>query len=85
MPLLQLLRWPMKSKQRCNLWKDWAVVSARAADFGGFVMAVLGALDWSPLMNLTDMSKRHIIVTGAGIILIGISHELALRRQPPNA
>lgn len=46
----------------------------------GFVTAVIGGLDWSPLLGLSGFTKWQTIAMGVVVLLIGVSHEVARRR-----
>ena len=56
------------------------ILLARITDIGGFATAVIGALDWSPLLGSSGMTRTQVITMGSIILLIGISHEVARRR-----
>jgi len=56
------------------------ILTARATYIGGFITAVMGALDWSPLLGISGMDRKQVITMGVIVLLIGVSHELARRR-----
>jgi hypothetical protein len=74
-------RLPRLPKFKPTFRNSHTIVVARITDVGGFITAVLGALDWSPLLGLSGFDRKQMIATGAVILLIGISHEIA-RRMP---
>lgn len=53
---------------------------ARTTAAAGFVTAVMGGLDWSPLLGMSGLDRKQVIVMGAVVVLIGVSHEIARRR-----
>ena len=57
------------------------ILVARATSVAGFVTAVIGGLDWSPLLGLSGFNQKQVMLTGGTILLIGISHEIARRIQ----
>ena len=56
------------------------LVVSRITDLAGFVTAVIGMLDWSPLLGASGMTRTQVITMGAIVVLIGVSHEFARRR-----
>lgn len=69
--------------------KDWfkrseTIFLSRVAVLSGVVTTTVGAMDWSPILNLlstgTDFSKKQLIWMGIGIIMSGITLEIARRR-----
>lgn len=56
------------------------LVVARLTMASGFITAVMGGLDWSPLLGVSGFNKEQVIVMGIIVILIGVSHEIARRR-----
>lgn len=72
----------LKPKSLLQRWfKDSStILIARTTDTVGFVTAVVGALDWSPLLGVSGMNRTQVITMGGIVLLIGISHEVARRR-----
>lgn len=75
-----------------NAWdqvKAWfkyseTIFLARLATLGGFITALVGSLDLSPLSTVdysTLFTKRQVIGIGAGILISGIVAEIARRRN----
>ncbi len=58
-----------------------SIVVARLTAVGGFITGVVGALDWSPLLGLTGFDRKQMLVTGGVVLLIGVSTEVARRRN----
>lgn len=60
---------------------------ARLQSLIGLVMAVVGAVDWSPVFNLlgmdTGFSWKQTTWLGIGLFFKGIIDELARRRNAP--
>jgi len=59
-----------------------SILVARLTLVAGFAIAVIGSLDWSPLLSLdidTGFSKNQIIWLGVTTILKGVLDEFARR------
>lgn len=60
---------------------------ARLQSLIGLIMAVVGAVDWSPVFNLlgmdTGFSWKQTTWLGIGLFFKGIIDELARRRNAP--
>lgn len=56
-----------------------SLVVARFTSLSGFVVGVVGSLDWSPLLGLTGFDQKQMMFTGGVILLIGLSTEVARR------
>ncbi len=78
-----------KSSQAPQLSKTWfdslfrdsaTLVVARITAASGFITAIIGGLDWSPLLGMSGFDRKQVIVMGGIVLLIGISHEIARRR-----
>lgn len=62
-------------------FKDSAtILVARTVTAGGFITGVMGSLNWSPLLGLTEFKQAQVIGMAAVVLLIGISTEVARRR-----
>lgn len=61
------------------------ILIARLQSLTGLIMAVVGAVDWSPVFNLlgvdTGFSWRQTTWLGIGLFFKGIIDELARRRN----
>lgn len=57
------------------------ILVARLTALAGFVITVLGALDWTSLINLDVHNTKQIFFTGAVVLAQGVSVELARRRN----
>lgn len=61
-----------------------SLLVARLTMLSGFVVAVLGAIDWSPLLSLnidTGFSKNQVIWLGIITFVKGILDEIARRAK----
>lgn len=60
------------------------ILVARATVFTGFVTAVIGAMDWSPLLGLdmsTGFNQKQVMWLGGVMVAQGIGVELARRNK----
>jgi hypothetical protein len=61
------------------------ILIARVQSLVGLIVAVVGAVDWSPVFNLlgldTGFSYRQTMWLGIGLFFKGIVDELARRRN----
>jgi hypothetical protein len=57
------------------------ILVARFTAISGFATAVIGGLDWSPLLGMSGFDRKQVIVMGGVVLLIGISHEIARRMR----
>jgi len=72
---------PQQSHPLLKHFHDSAtILTARITAVSGFVTAVIGGLDWSPLLGITGFDRKQVIALGGVILLIGVSHEIARRR-----
>lgn len=80
----KLKRLPLPSRQP-SLLQRWfrnseTILLARITALTGFVIAVLGALDWSSLVNLDVTNKKQTVFTGLIVLAQGVAVEAARRR-----
>lgn len=75
-----------------NYWqsfKAWfhyseTIFLARATMLSGFLLAVVGSMDWSPLTSIdfaTDFKPKQLIGIGAVTLTKGVIDEVARRRN----
>lgn len=57
------------------------ILVARITAASGFVTAVVGGLDWSPLLGMSGFDRKQVIIMGGIVLLIGVSHEIARRMK----
>ena len=57
------------------------VLIARTEALVGLVTMAVGAMDWSPLLGLTNFDKKQVMYLGGVSLVKGIFTELARRRN----
>lgn len=80
----------MTTSDHIKAWFRYSetIFLARATMLSGFLMAVVGSMDWSPLMGInvdTGFSRNQVIWIGGTTFIKGMVDEAARRRNmPPN-
>lgn len=76
----------LQSPPQSNFLKRWflnseTILAARLTQATGFVIAVGGSLDFSPLLGMTGFHRSQAIWLGSIILVQGVLIELARRRR----
>lgn len=72
---------PLNQPKLLHWFRNSATIAvARVTSVAGFATAVVGGLDWSPLLGMSGLDRKQLIAMGVIVLFIGISHEIARRR-----
>lgn len=89
---LQPLPLPTLSQSKWNRVKSWfkyseSIALARFFVFLGFIIGVVGVLDWTSLIGsvTTGATDKQLMILGSFMAFQGISFEVARRRRETDA
>ena len=57
------------------------ILLARITAVAGLVTGAVGAMEWSPLLGLTNFDRKQVIWLGSIMFLQGVGTEIARRRN----